>query len=131
MEGDREAAALPKMSVLATYLASWHSYRLRLYLFFNGGDNENRTRVQTFSLWLYTSVEPLYPLNYMVRRVGFEPTMFTLRDWFYRPMQHHHRCRRRLNWWRRWDLNPLSFITLLMYFLLLIHINVKLFFNDN
>ena len=72
----------------------------KLYIFtlsnFIIGDNENRTRVRTFSLWLSTLVEPFYPLNYMVRRVGFEPTMFTLRDWFYRPMQHHHRCRRRL-----------------------------------
>ena len=32
---------------------------------------------------------------YMVRRVGFEPTMFALRDWFYRPVRHRHRrCRR-------------------------------------
>ena len=29
----------------------------------HGGDNENRTRVQTFSLWLYTPVEPFYPLG--------------------------------------------------------------------
>ena len=32
----------------------------------------------------------------MVRRVGFEPTVFTLRDWFYRPARDRHPRSRRV-----------------------------------
>lgn len=86
MEGDHEAAALPKMSVLTTYLISRHSYRLRLYLFL------------------------------MVRRVGFELTMFALRDWFYRPVRHRHRrCRRIFGAHKKIRTSYLQIRSLLLY----------------
>lgn len=42
---------------------------------------------------------------YLVDAVGFEPTVFTLRERIYSPLQHHRRCRTSFIWYRRQGSN--------------------------
>ena len=74
----------------------------------HGGDNENRTRVQTFSLRLYTPVEPFYPhyngASGWIRTNNVCPEGLVLQTSATPPSLPPMLIK--LKWWRMWGSNP-------------------------